>query len=67
MIGVELVKDEKLTPATTEAMRDALLANGVLVGVGGIHGNVIRFQPPRSSPASRSIKPSTHSRRHYRK
>ncbi|MGD0178324.1 MAG: aminotransferase class III-fold pyridoxal phosphate-dependent enzyme, partial [Terriglobales bacterium] len=48
MIGVELVKDEKLTPATTEAeaIRDALLRNGVLVGVGGIYGNVIRFQPP---------------------
>jgi 4-aminobutyrate aminotransferase-like enzyme len=48
MIGVELVKDEKLTPAATEAeaIRDALLRNGVLVGVGGIYGNVIRFQPP---------------------
>ena len=48
MIGVELVKDEKLTPATTEAeaIRDALLRNGVLVGVGGVYGNVIRFQPP---------------------
>src|ERR1700678_145049 len=48
MIGVELVKDEKLTPATVEAeaIRDALLRNGVLVGVGGIYGNVIRFQPP---------------------
>jgi len=48
MIGVELVKDEKLTPATTEAetIRDALLRNGVLVAVGGIYGNVIRFQPP---------------------
>jgi 4-aminobutyrate aminotransferase-like enzyme len=48
MIGVELVKDEKLTPATTEAeaIRDTLLRNGVLVGVGGIYGNVIRFQPP---------------------
>jgi 4-aminobutyrate aminotransferase-like enzyme len=48
MIGVELVKDEKLTPATTEAetIRDALLRNSVLVGVGGIYGNVIRFQPP---------------------
>ena len=48
MIGVELVKDERLTPATTEAeaIRDALLRNGVLVGVGGIYGNVIRFQPP---------------------
>ena len=48
MIGVELVKDEKLIPATTEAeaIRDSLLRNGVLVGVGGIYGNVIRFQPP---------------------
>jgi 4-aminobutyrate aminotransferase-like enzyme len=48
MIGVELVKDEKLTPATTEAeaIRDALLRSGVLVGVGGVYGNVIRFQPP---------------------
>jgi 4-aminobutyrate aminotransferase len=48
MIGVELVKDEKLTPATAEAeaIRDALSKNGVLVGVGGVYGNVIRFQPP---------------------
>jgi 4-aminobutyrate aminotransferase/(S)-3-amino-2-methylpropionate transaminase len=48
MIGVELVKDEKLTPATAEAeaIRDALLKSGVLVGVGGVYGNVIRFQPP---------------------
>ena len=48
MIGVELVKDEKLTPTTSEAeaIRDALLRNGVLVGVGGVYGNVIRFQPP---------------------
>jgi 4-aminobutyrate aminotransferase-like enzyme len=48
MIGVELVKDEKLTPATTEAeaIRDALLRSGVLVGVGDVYGNVIRFQPP---------------------
>jgi 4-aminobutyrate aminotransferase/(S)-3-amino-2-methylpropionate transaminase len=48
MIGVELVRDEKLTPASTEAeaLRDALLRQGVLVGVGGVYGNVIRFQPP---------------------
>jgi len=48
MIGVELVKDEKLTPATTEAdgIRESLLRSGVLVGVGGVYGNVIRFQPP---------------------
>src|SRR5713226_1922249 len=49
MIGVELVKDEKLTPATSEAeaIRNGLLRQGVLVGVGGVYGNVIRFQPPR--------------------
>ena len=48
MIGVELVRDEKLTPANTEveAIRDALLRQGVLVGVGGVYGNVVRFQPP---------------------
>jgi 4-aminobutyrate aminotransferase-like enzyme len=48
MIGVELVKDEKLTPATSEAeaIRDGLLRRGVLVGVGGVYGNVVRFQPP---------------------
>ena len=48
MIGVELVKDEKLTPATAEAeaIRDGLLRQGVLVGVGGVYGNVVRFQPP---------------------
>jgi 4-aminobutyrate aminotransferase-like enzyme len=48
MIGVELVRDEKLTPANTEAeaVRDSLLKQGVLVGVGGVYGNVVRFQPP---------------------
>ena len=29
-----------------EAIRDGLLRQGVLVGVGGVYGNVIRFQPP---------------------
>jgi 4-aminobutyrate aminotransferase / (S)-3-amino-2-methylpropionate transaminase / 5-aminovalerate transaminase len=48
MIGVELVKDEKLTPAPleAEAIRNSLLRQGVLVGVGGSYGNVVRFQPP---------------------
>jgi 4-aminobutyrate aminotransferase len=48
MIGVELVRDEKLTPANTEAeaIRDSLLRQGVLVGVGGVYGSVVRFQPP---------------------
>ena len=48
MVGIELVRDEKRTPATaeTEAVRDLCLANGVLVGVGGVYGNVVRVQPP---------------------
>jgi 4-aminobutyrate aminotransferase/(S)-3-amino-2-methylpropionate transaminase len=48
MIGVELVKDEKLTPAANEAeaIRESLLKQGVLVGLGGVFGNVIRLQPP---------------------
>jgi 4-aminobutyrate aminotransferase-like enzyme len=48
MIGVELVRDENLTPAASEAegLRDSLLKQGLLVGVGGIYGNVVRFQPP---------------------
>ncbi|HEX6804384.1 MAG TPA: aspartate aminotransferase family protein [Terriglobales bacterium] len=48
MIGVELVRDPKRTPANTEAeaVRDALLRQRVLVGVGGVYGNVVRFQPP---------------------
>lgn len=48
MIGVELVRDKSRTPATSEAevIRDSLLKQGVLVGVGGVFGNVVRFQPP---------------------
>lgn len=48
MIGVELIKDADKTPATAEAeaLRDLCLKNGLLVGVGGVHGNVVRFQPP---------------------
>ena len=48
MIGIELVKDEKLTPAAAEAeaLKDALLRDGILIGLGGTFGNVLRFQPP---------------------
>jgi 4-aminobutyrate aminotransferase/(S)-3-amino-2-methylpropionate transaminase len=48
MIGIELVKDKSLTPAPVEAeaIRDACRQQGLLVGSGGIDGNVIRFQPP---------------------
>jgi 4-aminobutyrate aminotransferase-like enzyme len=48
MIGIELVRDEKLTPAAAEAeaLKDALLCAGILIGLGGTFGNVMRFQPP---------------------
>ena len=48
MIGVELVKDAQKTPASSEAeaIREACFRRGMLIGVGGIAGNVVRFQPP---------------------
>jgi 4-aminobutyrate aminotransferase / (S)-3-amino-2-methylpropionate transaminase / 5-aminovalerate transaminase len=55
MIGVELVRDRKSKePADREAkqVRAALREQGVLVGVGGVYGNVVRFQPPLSMTAS---------------
>lgn len=49
MIGIELVKDQrKKTPAKdeTEKVRDLARERGLLVGVGGVKGSVIRIQPP---------------------
>jgi 4-aminobutyrate aminotransferase/(S)-3-amino-2-methylpropionate transaminase len=49
MIGLELVKDQKTkTPAKEEAGEVRVIArnNRVLVGIGGVFGNVIRIQPP---------------------
>ena len=48
MVGIELVTDDKRTPGTAEAeaVRDHCFAAGVLVGVGGVYGNVVRVQPP---------------------
>jgi len=48
MIGVELIEDSKKTPAAAkaEAVRSICLREGLLIGVGGVFGNVIRLQPP---------------------
>ena len=48
MIGIEPVLDTKRTPlpAEADAVREHCLANGVLVGVGGVYANVVRIQPP---------------------
>ena len=48
MIGIELVKDRQKTPAAKEAsqVRAACRERGVLIGLGGVYGNVLRLQPP---------------------
>jgi len=49
MIGVELVTDRiQKTPAgeIAERVQDCLLEEGILIGVGGTYGNVLRLQPP---------------------
>jgi len=48
MVGIELVRDGQKTPADTEAnrIRDFCRENGLLPGLGGIYGNVLRIQPP---------------------
>jgi 4-aminobutyrate aminotransferase len=54
MIGLELVRDRATKePAAQEArsVRAALRERGILVGVGGVLGNVVRVQPPLSITA----------------
>jgi len=48
MIGIELVSEGDGAPSAAKAdeVRSKCREQGVLVGVGGVNGNVIRFQPP---------------------
>ncbi len=48
MIGIELIKDKNKTPASEEArqIRQLCREAGVLIGEGGVFGNVLRLQPP---------------------
>jgi 4-aminobutyrate aminotransferase-like enzyme len=51
MIGLELVRDprnKEPAPGEAKVARAALRERGILVGVGGQFGNVLRLQPPLS-------------------
>ncbi len=50
MIGVELVKAGGLEPdpGVTTAVMEAAKDEGLLIGKGGLHGNVLRIAPPLS-------------------
>jgi 4-aminobutyrate aminotransferase/(S)-3-amino-2-methylpropionate transaminase len=54
MIGLELVRDpgtKEPAPQDAKALRAAMRERGILVGVGGAYGNVVRLQPPLSITA----------------
>jgi 4-aminobutyrate aminotransferase/(S)-3-amino-2-methylpropionate transaminase len=54
MIGLELVRDrvtKEPAPQEAKSVRSALRERGILVGIGGVLGNVVRVQPPLSITA----------------
>jgi 4-aminobutyrate aminotransferase-like enzyme len=50
MIGIELVKDRK-EPAVNEISRlfENTKKRGLLIGKGGLYGNVVRISPPMTA------------------
>jgi len=60
-------KSSKPGASDAEAIRDGLLRPGVLVGVGGVYGNVIRFQPRSLLLGRKLIERLSLSRRRCRK
>jgi 4-aminobutyrate aminotransferase len=62
MIGIELVLDKKSkepAPKEAKAVRAAMRERGILVGVGGVYGNVVRIQPPLSITAEEGDRAAT--------